>query len=92
TKEEIRDVVNLQLGIVEKMLEKNNIKLSATDKAIDFIANIGFDPQYGARPIKRVLQKQLLNELSKIILQDKVDKDSEIVVDVKDGGLVFENR
>jgi len=92
TKEEIMDVVKLQLGIVEKMLEKNNIRLSATDKAIEYIGNIGFDPQYGARPIKRVLQKQVLNELSKMILQGKVDKDSEIVVDVKDGRLVFENK
>ncbi len=92
TKEEIMDVVKLQLGIVEKMLEKNNIRLSATDKAIEYIGNIGFDPQYGARPIKRVLQKQVLNELSKMILQGKVDKDSEIMVDVKDGELVFENR
>jgi len=91
TKEEIMDVVRLQLGIVEKMLEKNNIRLSATEKAIEFIGNIGFDPQYGARPIKRVLQKQVLNELSKMILQGKVDKDSEIVVDVKDGELAFSN-
>ena len=66
TKEEIRDVVKLQLATVEKMLEKNNIKLDATDKAIDYIANVGFDPQYGARPIKRVLQKHVLNELSKM--------------------------
>jgi len=92
TQEEIMDVVRLQLGIVEKMLEKNNIRLSATDKAIEFIGHIGFDPQYGARPIKRVLQKQVLNELSKMILQGKVDKDADIVIDVKDGGLVFENR
>ena len=91
TREEIMDVVKLQLGIVEKMLVKNSIKLSATDKAIELIGNIGFDHQYGARPIKRVLQKQVLNELSKMILQGKIDKDSEIVVDVKDGELVFEN-
>ena len=91
TREEIMDVVKLQLGIVEKMLVKNSIKLSATDKAIELIGNIGFDPQYGARPIKRVLQKQVLNELSKMILQGKIDTDSEIVVDVKDGELVFEN-
>ncbi len=92
TKEEIQDVVKLQLNVVEKMLEKNNIKLSATKKAIEYIANIGFDPQYGARPIKRVLQKQVLNELSKMLLQDKINRDSEIVVDVKDGELVFENK
>ena len=92
TKEEIQDVVKLQLNVVEKMLEKNNIKLSATEKAIEYIANIGFDPQYGARPIKRVLQKQVLNELSKMLLQDKISRDSEIVVDVKDGELVFKNK
>jgi len=92
TKEEIQDVVKLQLNVVEKMLEKNNIKLSATKKAIEYIANIGFDPQYGARPIKRVLQKQVLNELSKMLLQDKINRDSEIIVDVKDGDLVFENK
>ena len=92
TKEEIQDVVKLQLNVVEKMLEKNNIKLSATKKAIEYIAYIGFDPQYGARPIKRVLQKQVLNELSKMLLQDKINRDSEIIVDVKDGDLVFENK
>ncbi|TSA26353.1 MAG: ATP-dependent chaperone ClpB [Bacteroidetes bacterium] len=92
TKEEIMDVVRLQLALIEQMLAKNNIHLSATDKAVEYIANIGFDPQYGARPVKRVLQKQVLNELSKMILQGKVDKDSEIVVDVKESELVFENR
>jgi len=91
TKKEIEQVVKLQLGMVEKMLAKNNIKLTATEKAIEFIANIGFDPQYGARPIKRVIQKQVLNELSKMILQGKVDKEAAIVVDVKDGELVFSN-
>jgi len=92
TKEEIRDVVKLQLNMVEKMLEKNNIKLTTTGKAIEYIANVGFDPQYGARPIKRVLQKYVLNELSKMLLQDKISRDSEIVVDVRDGKLVFENN
>ena len=57
-----------------------------------FIAIIGFDPQFGARPIKRVIQKNLLNELSKMILEEKVDKNSVIVVDEKDGKLVFKNK
>jgi ATP-dependent Clp protease ATP-binding subunit ClpB len=66
--------------------------LAVTKKAVDLIAMIGFDPQYGARPIKRVIQKNLLNELSKIILEEKVDKNSLIVVDEKKGELVFTNK
>jgi len=92
TKEEVRRIVELQLERVQKMLEKSSIKLSATKKAVDFIANIGFDPQFGARPIKRVIQKNVLNELSKMILEEKVDKNSVIVVDEKNGALVFKNK
>ena len=73
------------------MLAKNDIRLIVTKKAIKRIADLGFDPQFGARPIKRVIQKNLLNELSKLILEGKVDKDSEILVDEKDGTLVFNN-
>ena len=72
TKDEIQTVVELQLGNVQKMLEKNDIRLRATKKAIQFIATLGFDPQFGARPIKRVIQKNLLNELSKMILEGNV--------------------
>ncbi len=91
TKDEIQKVVGLQLGNVQKMLAKNDIRLRATEKAIRFIATQGFDPQFGARPIKRVIQKNLLNELSKMILEGTVNKDKEIVVDEKDGKLVFRN-
>jgi ATP-dependent Clp protease ATP-binding subunit ClpB len=66
--------------------------LAVTKKAVDFIAKIGFDPQFGARPIKRVIQKNLLNELSKMILDEKVDKNCVIVVDEKNGELVFKNK
>jgi ATP-dependent Clp protease ATP-binding subunit ClpB len=92
TREEVRRIVELQLKIIQKMLEKSNIKLTITKKAVDFIALIGFDPQFGARPIKRVIQKNLLNELSKMILEEKVDKNSVIVVDEKNGKLVFINK
>jgi ATP-dependent Clp protease ATP-binding subunit ClpB len=92
TREEVRRIVELQLKNVQKILEKNSIKLTVTKKAVDFIALIGFDPQFGARPIKRVIQKNLLNELSKMILEEKVDKGSEIVVDEKNGKLVFRNK
>jgi len=92
TREEVRRIVELQLERVQKMMEKSGIKLSATKKAVDFIANIGFDPQFGARPIKRVIQKNVLNELSKMILEEKVDKNSVIVVDEKNGALIFKNK
>jgi ATP-dependent Clp protease ATP-binding subunit ClpB len=74
------------------MLEKNNIKLAATKKAIDYIATVGFDPQFGARPIKRVIQKDILNELSKMLLAEKVNKDTTIVVNEKNGQLIFKNK
>lgn len=92
TQEETRKIVELQLQKVEKMLEKTNIKISATKKAIDFIAKVGFDPQFGARPIKRVIQKEILNELSKMLLSEKVNKDTTIVVDEKNGQLIFKNK
>jgi ATP-dependent Clp protease ATP-binding subunit ClpB len=91
TEKEIRKVVELQLEIISEILEKNGIRLTATPKAVNLIASLGFDPQFGARPIKRVIQKNLLNELSKMILEGKVDKDSTIVVDEKGGNLSFRN-
>jgi ATP-dependent Clp protease ATP-binding subunit ClpB len=91
TKDEIQTVVELQLGTVQKMLGKSDVRIRATKKAIRFIATLGFDPQFGARPIKRVIQKNLLNELSKMILEGTVNKEKEIVVDEKDGKLVFGN-
>ncbi len=92
TQEEIHKIVENQLVAVQKMLEKNGVHVTATKKAIDHIAKIGFDPQFGARPIKRVIQKEVLNELSKMILAEKVDRNSTIVVDEKNGELVFRNK
>jgi ATP-dependent Clp protease ATP-binding subunit ClpB len=91
TELEIRKVVELQLQSIREILEKSGIKLKTTPKAINLIASLGFDPQYGARPIKRVIQKNLLNELSKMILQGTVNKDNIITVDEKAGKLVFSN-
>jgi ATP-dependent Clp protease ATP-binding subunit ClpB len=74
---QVRRIVENQLIAVKKMLEKNSdIKIEFTKKAVDYIARIGFDPQFGARPIKRVIQRNVLNELSKIILAQKVNKTS----------------
>lgn len=92
TEVEVRKIVENQLNAVQKMLEKNSIQVEVTPKAIDYIAKVGFDPQFGARPIKRVIQKQVLNELSKIILADKVSRDSPIVIDEENGTLTFKNK
>ena len=92
SKDEIKDIVKLQFRIIQKMLAKNDVKISATDKAIDEISEMGFDPQFGARPIKRVIQRQILNELSKMILAGKVKKNHEIVIDEKENKLVFLNQ
>jgi ATP-dependent Clp protease ATP-binding subunit ClpB len=91
TTEEILTVVELQLGSVKKMLGKSDIRLKTTKKAVQLIATLGFDPQFGARPIKRVIQKHLLNELSKMMLEGSVNKNKEIVVDEKEGKLIFRN-
>jgi ATP-dependent Clp protease ATP-binding subunit ClpB len=91
TKDEIQTVVELQLENVGNMLAKNGIRLRATKKTVQLIATLGFDPQFGARPIKRVIQRNLLNELSKMILAGNVNKEKDIVVDEKDGKLMFRN-
>jgi ATP-dependent Clp protease ATP-binding subunit ClpB len=91
TEEQISEVVRLQLDILTKTLQQNEMKLTVTDAAVNLIAERGFDPQYGARPVKRVIQRQVLNELSKKILSGEVTKDADIVLDANDEGLVFRN-
>lgn len=91
-RDEIGDIVRMQFGRVEKQLADQNIFLSATDDALDWLAQLGYDPVYGARPLKRVIQKRVLNELSKEILSGKVSRDSVIQLDVFDGKFVFLNK
>ena len=91
-KSEIVDIVRLQFNGVKKMLENNGIAIEVTDKAVQWLADAGYDPQFGARPVKRVIQRTLLNDLSKQILAEEVSKDSRIVVDVKDDKIIFENK
>jgi ATP-dependent Clp protease ATP-binding subunit ClpB len=90
-RDDVHNIVKIQFEQIAKRLAEQNLKISATEEAIDWLAQLGFDPQYGARPIKRVLQKQVLNELSKQILADKVDQAKEIIVDVFDKQIVFRN-
>ncbi len=90
-KEEIEQVVLLQIGSIQKMLGENGITLQLTDEAIRFIAAAGFDPEFGARPVKRAIQRYLLNDLSKKLLAQEVDRTKPIVVDSFGEGLVFHN-
>lgn len=89
--EEIKLIVRLQLNQVEKLLAENGVKLEFTDAALSIIAAEGFDPQFGARPVKRVIQRFVLNELSKQLIAETVDKSKSIVVDAEGEKLVFRN-
>ncbi|MCD8235406.1 MAG: ATP-dependent chaperone ClpB [Prevotellaceae bacterium] len=89
--EEIRKIVVLQINGVRKMLSENGVKLCVTDAAVDFLSAAGFDPEFGARPVKRAIQRYLLNDLSKKLLAGGIDKDKDIIVDASDGALVFRN-
>lgn len=88
---EIQEVVGLQIANIHKMLQKNGIELQITDDAVRLIAHEGYDPQFGARPVKRVLQNMVLNELSRQIIAGKVDHQKPVTVDVHEGELVFNN-
>ncbi len=88
---EIKQIVKIQLNNLQRKLKENNIVLTISDTAISYIAKVGFDPQFGARPIKRAIQNEILNELSKQILAGVVVTDSQVHVDIKEGKLVFNN-
>jgi ATP-dependent Clp protease ATP-binding subunit ClpB len=92
TNANIKEIVGLQLKSVIKMLANQQITMDATPEAIEYLAQKGFDPQYGARPVKRVIQREVLNQLSKEILAGKVTAESIILLDSFDGQLVFRNQ
>ncbi len=91
TREDVKEIVRIQFDMIAKRLKEQQVKIAATNEALDWLAELGFDPQFGARPVKRVLQKQILNELSKQLLAGKIDKDKEIIIDVFDNKFVFRN-
>ena len=91
TKEEIARVVELQVDVVRRMLAEQDVELSVTPHAIQFLAEVGFDPEFGARPVKRAIQRYMLNDLSKKLLAGDVHRDRPIVVDSFGEGLVFRN-
>ena len=93
TEKEIKQIVNLQIGNVQKMLAENGVELKLTEAATDFLTKVGYDPEFGARPVKRAIQHYMLNDLSKKLLAQEVNRNKPIVVDAdaKGDGLVFRN-
>ncbi|HEY5750002.1 MAG TPA: ATP-dependent chaperone ClpB [Chryseolinea sp.] len=92
SQKDIRKIVDIQVGLIVKRLEEAGVKIDISDSARDRLAKLGYDPQFGARPLKRVMQREILNELSKQILAGKVQKDSVIFIDLKnETDFVFEN-
>ena len=90
-KDQIEQIVRLQINGIKKMLEENGVTLQMSDQAIDFIATAGYDPEFGARPVKRAIQRYLLNDLSKKLLSQEVDRSKPIIVERSSDGLIFRN-
>ena len=90
-KNEIEQIVRLQINGIKKMLEENGVTLQMSDQAVDFIATAGYDPEFGARPVKRAIQRYLLNDLSKKLLSQEVDRTKPIIVERSSEGLIFRN-
>jgi ATP-dependent Clp protease ATP-binding subunit ClpB len=91
-KKEIAGLVKIQLEQLRKLLEQSGVQLEFSDYALGFLAEQGFDPQFGARPLKRLIQKEIVNGLSKKILAGDVDKTHPVLVDVFDNTVVFRNE
>lgn len=91
-KKEIKGIIRIQLHNLQALLAQNGIQLELTDYAFDYLAENGYDPQMGARPLKRLIQKEIVNQLSKKILAGSIDKSKPVVVDVFDGVVVFRNE
>jgi ATP-dependent Clp protease ATP-binding subunit ClpB len=91
-KKEIKGIINIQLNGLKNLIAKNGIELAFTDYALEYLADNGYDPQFGARPLKRLIQKEIINQLSKKILAGDIDKSKPVLVDVFDGTVVFRNE
>ena len=91
TREEIKDVVRLQFRQLQNLLGSNGITITITEKAVELITGQGFDFQFGARPVKRIIQRNILNELSKMILSGTINKDEPVIIDREGENLLFRN-
>jgi len=92
SKEELKDIVSLQLNILKEKVKEQGLTIEFTDYLMNWLSDIGYDPMYGARPLKRVIQREVINELSKMILKNGLDKDKPIIVDVVDSHVYFKNE
>jgi ATP-dependent Clp protease ATP-binding subunit ClpB len=90
-KNEIRGIIRIQLEALRKLVAQNGIQLTFSDYLVDYLSENGFDPQFGARPLKRLIQKEIVNQLSKKILSGDVEKSHPVLVDVFDNVVVFRN-
>jgi ATP-dependent Clp protease ATP-binding subunit ClpB len=90
-RKEIKGIIRIQLNQLQQLVADNGIELRFSDYLLDFLAENGFDPQFGARPLKRLIQKEIVNTLSKRILAGDIDKSKPVLVDVFDGVVVFRN-
>ena len=88
---QITEIVKMQLNGIKNMLAENGVKLEITEKALEFIAAEGYDPQFGARPVKRAIQRYVLNDLSKELISGKVNNEQPIIVDCINGKIIFSN-
>jgi ATP-dependent Clp protease ATP-binding subunit ClpB len=91
-KKEIKEIIKIQLNSLKELLLKNGVELEFSEYALDYLADNGFDPQFGARPLKRLIQKEIVNQLSKKLLAGTIDKTHPVLVDVFDGTVVFRNE
>jgi ATP-dependent Clp protease ATP-binding subunit ClpB len=91
-KSDIKNIITIQLIDLKKLVKQNGVQLEFSDYALDYLAENGYDPQFGARPLKRLIQKQIVNQLSKRIILGDIDKTMPVIVDVFDGVVVFRNE
>ena len=89
TEDNIREIVRLQIDRLAAQLKEQGLQLKASERAVDYLADAGYDPQFGARPVKRLIQREILNQLSKALLSGEVDKGQDITIDVEKGNIVF---
>jgi ATP-dependent Clp protease ATP-binding subunit ClpB len=91
-KKELRKIIEIQLKSIQQLVKENQIELSFTPYILEYLSEHGFDPQFGARPLKRLIQKEIVNQLSKRILAGDIDKSIPVIIDVFDGLVVFRNE
>ena len=89
---DIREIVKIQLNNLKKQLTDMDIQLEYTEELVDYFSKEGYEPQYGARPLKRLINRELINQLSKMILADKIDKNKKVIADSFDNQIVFRNE